>query len=131
MANINEVIPTNQFVFYILAACLVFFPMLAYRDTAEFFGTPAVLHFAMLTGFGGAVSALALVSRGDRLLSLLPGAIGGIVIALSWHTLLHSSSGANLGSGKSAIAVILIFGGLIALVLFLLIKKLFRRTAEH
>lgn len=130
MTEFRKVIPGHQVVGYILAACLVLVPLLAYQDAVDLFGSPAVLNLAFLTGGGGAASAFALAARGDRLLALLPGLVGGICVAFGWDALLHSSFGASFASGKLKPTAALGIGAAPGLALFWLLKLVRKLTSS-
>lgn len=118
MANLKQTIPTNQAIAFVLWACLVVFPLLAYRESTDVFGTPALVHLAALTGFGGLVGTAVIARRGNRLLALLPGAVGGVGVALLWHYLLFTNPIEFIGQGKRALLVSIFVGASPGLALY-------------
>jgi len=122
MEETRKVIPGHQAVGYILGACLVLIPLFAYRDAVELFGSPGALHLVLIVAGGGAVSCVALAERGDRMLALFPGLVGGACVALVWDTLLHSSFGASFVSGNFKVIVPIGIGAVPGAVLFRLLK---------
>jgi hypothetical protein len=126
MSDLREVIPANQIIGYLCGAVFMMFPLLAYRDATDLFGSGSrgMFTLSLITMLGGLLSGVAFANRGQRLLAVIPGIVAGFLVAAIWHWFLYGNAASSMPSGKLGIALAILAGGLAGYGLFWIFRSI-------